>query len=550
MNEKLTRKNLLPNTAAALRLGLFALILALFGGCAGDKVPQPAPKPAPVVTAAGSASTVTAAPAPPVFDPHKPPPAPREFRAAWVASVGNIDWPSRKDLSVAQQQAEIIAILDTAKSMRLNAIVLQVRPAADALYPSSLEPWSEYLTGEQGRPPKPFYDPLKMWIDEAHQRGLELHAWFNPYRARTLATAKSAAHAGHVSKQQPAIVKLYGDMQWMDPGEPQAAKQTLAVIADVLRRYDVDGIHIDDYFYPYPINDTKGKELDFPDDASWQHYLKEGGKLARADWRRQNVDKLIEQLHTLIHKEKIWVKFGISPFGIGRPDRLPPGIAGFSQYDKLYADVELWLQNGWLDYLAPQLYWPIDQAPQAYKTLLDYWVAQNTLGRHIWAGLYTGRITDSEQSWQPQEILNQISATREKPGAGGNLHFSMTALMQDRKGIRDLLQRGPYQQAALVPATPWLGSAAPTVPVLVLDRENKSANTAPTASLSAQADANTVSLAIWKRYGKQWYFSVQTAANPKISIADDPAYGALQEIQVSAVDRLGNESARASHEFR
>ncbi|MFZ6645129.1 glycoside hydrolase family 10 protein [Undibacterium sp. TJN25] len=525
----------------SLLLSLLAVMLALFSGCAGNK---PA-VPAPVVStnAQGTAPT----PGFPVTDLHTPPPAPREFRAAWVASVGNIDWPSRKDLSVAQQQAEIIAILDTAKSMRLNAIVLQVRPAADALYPSTLEPWSEYLTGEQGKPPRPYYDPLKMWIDEAHLRGLELHAWFNPYRARTVANSKSPAAASHVSKQRPAIVKQYGDMLWMDPGEPLAAKQTLAVITDVVRRYDVDGIHIDDYFYPYPVNDAKGSEQDFPDEVSWQRYLKDGGKLARADWRRQNVDRLIAQIHAEVHKEKSWVKFGVSPFGIGRPDRLPPGITGFSQYDKLYADVELWLQNGWLDYLAPQLYWPIDQAPQAYKTLLDYWIAQNTQGRHLWAGLYTGRITDTEQSWQPQEILNQIAATRDRPGSGGNLHFSMTVLMKDKKNIRDLLQQGPYQNVALVPATPWLGNTPPAAPALTVD--SSAAANAKTPVMTAKAAAGTSLLAVWKRYGKLWQFSVQPASNTLISTANDPVYGALQEIQISAVDRLGNESPRVPHEF-
>ncbi|WP_394781662.1 family 10 glycosylhydrolase, partial [Undibacterium sp.] len=226
---------------------------------------------------------------------------------------------------------------------------------------------------------------------------------------------------------------------------------------------------------------------------------------------------------------------------------LPPGITGFSQYDKLYADVELWLQNGWLDYLAPQLYWPIDQAPQAYKTLLDYWIAQNTQGRHLWAGLYTGRITDTEQSWQPQEILNQIAATRDRPGSGGNLHFSMTVLMKDKKDVRDLLQQGPYQNVALVPASPWLGNILPAAPVLTVDSVPAAAK-API--VTAKTAAGTSLLAIWKRYGKLWQFSVQPATNSRISAADDPVYGALQEIQVSAVDRLGNESPRAPHEFR
>ncbi|MES2073215.1 MAG: family 10 glycosylhydrolase [Pseudomonadota bacterium] len=537
-----SRKSRIPRTP--LWLGLIPVVLALLSGCGTNKPPEP-PKPAPAASPGTPATAPAKLPAPAIVDLHVPPPAPREFRAAWVASVGNIDWPSRKNLTAAQQQAEIIAILDTAKAMRLNAVVLQVRPAADALYPSALEPWSEYLSGEQGRPPKPYYDPLQMWIEQAHLRGLELHAWFNPYRARTQATAKLPLAANHVSKQHPSIVKHYGDMLWMDPGEAVAAGQTLAVITDVVRRYDVDGVHLDDYFYPYPVTDGKGLEQDFPDEASWRRYQKEGGKLARADWRRQNVNQLIEQLYAAVHKEKSWVKFGISPFGIGRPDRLPAGISGFSQYDKLYADVELWQQNGWLDYLAPQLYWQIDQAPQAYKVLLDYWIAQNTRGRHVWPGLYTGRINDTEQSWSAQEILNQVGATRDKPGAGGHLHFSMATLMKNKKGIREQLQQGPYQYAALIPATPWLGGTPPAQPVLMLEQE-----TSPTAvKLSAKTAAGTSLLAIWRRYGKQWQFSVQPAANSLINVAADPVYGALQEIQVSAVDRLGNESARTAHEF-
>ena len=299
-----------------------------------------------------------------------PPPAPREFRAAWVSTVANIDWPSKPNLNADKQQAEAIAILDRARALNLNAIVLQVRPAADAIYPSKLEPWSEYLTGLQGQAPQPWYDPLKFWITQAHARGLELHAWFNPYRARQNG-ARSPAAPNHISRANPAAVKSYGKYLWMDPGEDSAVKQTLDVVLDVVRRYDIDGVHIDDYFYPYPIEAPgttgaegialEGKtgkyEVEFPDGPSFQRYVGGGGKLDRSAWRRQNVNKLIEALYEEIHREKSWVRFGISPFGIGRPDRRPAGINGFSQYDKLYADAETWLQNGWLDYFTPQLYW-------------------------------------------------------------------------------------------------------------------------------------------------------------------------------------------------
>jgi uncharacterized lipoprotein YddW (UPF0748 family) len=415
-----------------------------------------------------------------------PPPAPREFRAVWVSTVANIDWPSKQNLNAAQQQAEAIAILDRAKAMNLNAIVLQVRPSADAIYASQIEPWSEYLTGAQGKPPQPWYDPLKFWVTQAHARGLELHAWFNPYRARHN-IAKSPAAPNHITRTNPAAVKTYGKFEWMDPGEESAVKQTLDVVMDVVRRYDIDGVHIDDYFYPYPIeapNATAGNEtaltgkaakaeLDFPDEPSWQRYLATGGKLDRASWRRQNVNHLIQAMYEGIHKEKSWVRFGISPFGLGRPDRRPPGITGFSQYDKLYADAETWLQNGWLDYFTPQLYWSLKQPGQAYDQLLDYWIGQNTMSRHIWPGLYTSRIgiAPPAKDYPPQEIIDQIAVTRSRPTAGGHVHFSMVALMENRKGIADQLRTISYATPALVPSTPWLGKAVPEAPSVAATRK-------------------------------------------------------------------------------
>jgi len=392
-------------------------------------------------------------PAEPPAPPAKPPA--REFRAAWVATVANIDWPSRKALSSAEQIAEIHALLDRAAALGLNTIILQVRTGADALYPSALEPWSEYLSGTQGQAPEPFYDPLATWVSEAHARGLELHAWFNPYRARQ-SQARSAAAAGHLSQTRPDWVKRYGDQLWIDPGEPAAAAHTLAVVRDVLQRYDVDGIHIDDYFYPYPVQDGNKQELDFPDEPSWQRHGQASG-LSRADWRRDNVDRLVQQLYQLVREAgKPWVKLGISPFGLPRPDLRPAGIAGFSQYDKLYANVERWLREGWLDYLAPQLYWPRAQTAQAFEVLLDYWHGQNPLGRHIYPGLFTSRITDKADSWPVDEILGQIALTRARAPGSGHAHFSMVALAQNRRGLADALLAGPYAEPALPPAMPWL----------------------------------------------------------------------------------------------
>jgi len=482
---------------------------------------------------------------------NEPPAAPREFRAAWVSTVANIDWPSRPNLSAAKQQEEVIAILDRAKGMNLNAIVLQVRPSADAIYPSNLEPWTEYLSGIQGKAPQPFYDPLAYWITQAHARGIELHAWFNPYRAR-MDASRSQSAPNHITNTNPAIVKRYGKFMWMDPGEPAAVKQTMDVILDVVRRYDIDGVHIDDYFYPYPIEASPqmagnaaaldgraGKgELDFPDDPAWHRYLAGGGELDRANWRRDNVNRLIEAMHKGIHAEKSWVRFGISPFGVVRPDRRPRGIVGFSQYDKLYADAELWLEKGWLDYFVPQLYWPVKPPGQAYDVLLDYWIGQNPLRRHIWPGLFTSRIGAPTRAYEPQEVLDQVDVTRTRPLATGHVHFSMVALMQNRKGIADQLRTTRYAGQALVPATPWLGNERPGTPLVAAARRARS------VELTLKAGKANALYAIWSRHGGQWRFAVAPAVRVAWSIPDDATLGAADAVVVSAVDRLGNEGAR------
>jgi uncharacterized lipoprotein YddW (UPF0748 family) len=549
-----------PKKRQTLAAGAAAAVAAFLSACTSTPL-TPAAGTGPVMPSApgaGPAVVPGAGAVPPLsLTGPVPPAAPREFRAAWVSTVANIDWPSRAGLPVAKQQSEAIAILDRAKALNLNAIVLQVRPSADAIYPSELEPWTEYLTGQQGKAPSPMYDPLKFWIDQAHARGLELHAWFNPYRARH-ATAKSANSRDHISMTKPQTVKTYGRYQWMDPGEAEASKHTLDVILDVVKRYDVDGIHIDDYFYPYPI-ETPGAageaaaleagnapaggaprpELDFPDQPAWQRYLAGGGQLDRASWRRQNVNQLIEAIYTGIHREKSWVRFGISPFGIGRPDRRPPGILGFSQYDKLYADAELWLKNGWLDYLAPQLYWAISPPPQAFDVLLDYWLRENTRGRHVWPGLYTSRIDGTVKSFEPEEIVKQIGVTRSRAGANGHVHFSIAALMQNRKGISDQLKSVSYQSAALVPASPWLGAEAPGAPKVGARRG------AAGLDLKLSAGKGATQYAIWARYGEEWRFTTAPATRGEVTLADEAGVQA-RAVVVSAVDRLGNESERVT----
>ena len=478
-----------------------------------------------------------------------PPAAPREFRAMWIATVANIDWPSRIGLSTAEQQQEIRKIVATAKRLKMNALILQVRPAADALYMSPIEPWSEYLSGVQGQAPQPFYDPLALWISEAHASGLELHAWFNPYRARHSA-AKSLPAANHLINTRPDLVKTYGEQGWIDPGEADAAKRLMDVVRDVVRRYDVDGIHIDDYFYPYPIKPAADQpDVDFPDEPSWKRYVASGGKLARANWRRDNINRLVQSMNAAVHTEKAWVKFGISPFGLPRADRRPEGITGFSQYDKLFADVELWWQQGWLDYLAPQLYWPIAQTAQSFPVLLDYWSRSNAKKRHLWPGLFTSKIEESEASWKPDEIRQQIGLLRKDAGTSGHIHFSAVALTQNRRGIADGLAQQLYLTDALVPVTPWL--RLNNVPLIA----------APTATLRCDLNgdaraparcridvANAIKTeglvwAVWAKYGTAWQFSVATSGTT--FLPEQFAGQTLRQVVMSRVDRYGVESARS-----
>ena len=547
------------------------------GGCAVPTVGAPAtptPTPTPVIEPVAAPAPAPTPAAPPAATPapslvtgtaDQPPPAPREFRAAWVATVANIDWPSKPGLSAAQQRAEALVLLERARTLGLNALILQVRPAGDAIYPSALEPWTEALSGEQGRAPwlpgEAPWDPLAFWVDEAHRRGLELHAWFNPYRARH-SSAKSALVAPHIALREPAAVKRYGDMLWMDPAEPAAVAQTLAVVADVLRRYDIDGVHIDDYFYPYPVpvpvvvpGNRDGAELPFPDDPAWARYQGGGGTLARDDWRREHVNSLVQALQRTVRQTKAHARFGISPFGLPRPDRRPAGITGFSQYDKLYADAEKWLENGWLDYWAPQLYWPIARSGQQFPVLLDYWLAQtqNPLQRHVWPGLFTSRVGTAAAAtqgvpgniWPAREIAEQVALQRSRPAAGGHIHFSLIALQQDRDGLATLLQQGAYATPALVPATPWL--SAPAVGLPGLRRVNSSTGVKLRIE-AAQAGAMPVRWAVWRRFSApgaaagaapRWVFIALAPAEREF----DP--GRADLVWVQGVNRVGELGPRA-----
>jgi uncharacterized lipoprotein YddW (UPF0748 family) len=459
-----------------------------------------------------------------------PLPLKREFRGVWVATVSNIDWPSTPGLPAETQKAELLAIMDKSKELGLNAIVFQIRPMADALYESKLEPWSEYLTGTSGK--SPGYDPLAFAVAEAHARGLELHAWFNPYRARH-SSAKSPPTVDHITKRRPDLAPVYGTHYWMNPTDLEVMDHSLAVILDVVKRYDIDGIHIDDYFYPYKEKDKAGVIIPFPDDNTWKKYQHGGGKLTRDDWRRDAVNRFVARMYKEVKAAKSWVKVGISPFGIWRPGN-PAGIAGFDQYAELYADAKLWFNEGWMDYCSPQLYWPIAQEKQSFPKLLDWWAGENKKHRHLWPGLYTSRVTGGTKSWPAQEVVDQIEITRKQPAGSGVVHFSMKAFLKNTGGVADAVKKA-YSEAALVPESAWPAEGkAPSPPSVTREKDDGKAR------FRVKGAEGTRFVVTRTFVGETW----QTDVRGVDSNGECTFWMPTGPVVVSAIDRVGRESER------
>lgn len=464
------------------------------------------------------------------------PETPREFRGIWIATVDNIDWPSQPGLPVARQKAELRAMMDRAELLNMNAIIFQVRPSADAFYNSPYEPWSEYLTGRQGKPPEPYYDPLAFAVEEAHRRGLELHAWFNPFRAYHPGAEGDLA-PGHIKNTHPDMVVKYGRYYWLDPGQPRVRQYSIDVIADVVRRYDIDGVHLDDYFYPYPVRSSGGQDLPFPDLSSYREYVQKHGNINRSDWRRQNVNQFIKRLSHEIKLIDPKVRFGISPFGIWRPGN-PEQIKGFDAYDRLYADARKWLHEGWVDYLAPQLYWPIDQKPQSFPVLLDWWNQQNIKGRHIWPGIYTSKLRSKWETWPENEIEQQVKITQNNPDASGTIHFSMKALMQNPDSISGDLLTDVYKNKAIAPATDWLGTDKPPEPRARLQQLGSKFS----LMLNTQQGFEPWLWVVKKKYGSHWAVDVYPGWKQSIVLPQQNGHGTFVGAAVSVVGELGYES--------
>ena len=370
-----------------------------------------------------------------------------EFRGVWVATVDNIDWPKRGDFNTDSQKASFIRLLDMHQRNGINALVVQIRPCTDAFFPSQYEPWSQWLTGVQGKPPSPYYDPLEFMIAETHKRKMVFHAWMNPYRA-VFNVNETVLAATHITRLHPEWFLTYGDKKYFDPGNKAAQQYVTAVVKDVVSRYEVDAIHFDDYFYPYKI---EGKV--FPDDATYRLY---GNGLSREDWRRGNTDSIIAALSVAIKNQNKHCQFGISPFGVWRNVNRDP-IDGSntngaqSNYDDLYADILLWLKNGWIDYVAPQLYWEFGHSKAPFEVLLNWW-SKHTYGKQCYIGLGIYR-ANSNAAWSNvNQLPRQIEALRNTPNIKGMIFFSSKTFESNPKGWSDTLRLNYFKEPAAVPA--------------------------------------------------------------------------------------------------
>lgn len=380
-------------------------------------------------------------------------PPKREFRGAWIATVINLDWPSSPFLTPEAQREELIRLLDEMRAHNINAVMFQVRSECDAMYASNIEPWSYWLTGQQGKAPAPFYDPLAFAIAAAHERGIELHAWFNPYRA-SRQVGNYANDPNHVTVKNPDWDIQIGTIKFLDPGLPQVREYVTSVVLDVVRRYDVDGVHFDDYFYPYPPN-----QISTQDNATFANYSR--GFTDRGNWRRDNVNLLIQMIHDSIQVVKPHVKFGMSPFGIWQ-NGVPSGISGLDAYNVIYCDPIAWLNRQIIDYVTPQLYWPFGGG-QDYGKLMPWWGTQRN-NRHFYPGQAPYRVNPSDGNWAANEIPRQVRANRGNANTGGSVFFRARTFRENYKGFADSLRTDLFRYPALPPIMNWKDAITPNAP--------------------------------------------------------------------------------------
>jgi len=466
-----------------------------------------------------------------------------EFRAVWVATVVNIDWPSKPGLSTAAQQKEIVELLDLHKSLGMNAIILQVRPSADAFYQSELEPWSQYITGIQGQAPNPNYDPLSFWVTECHKRGMEFHAWLNPYRVAM--KFDQALSTSHIAFKHPEWILKYGEKLYFDPGIPETRQFVSQVVQDIVTRYDVDAIHLDDYFYPYPLKEA------FPDTTSFNLYNRGFSAENIADWRRENVDICIKMLNDSIKSIKPWVKFGISPFGVWRNKADDPlgsdTKAGATNYDHLYANIIKWQEKGWIDYCLPQLYWRIGH-PLVDFTLLANWWKIHAYNRAMYIGQAPYRIDANSKTkeWtEADQLPKQIEVIRNIPEISGSAFYSSKWFKGNLLGFQDSLRLNYYKNPAIIPPMPWLDNTPPQR-ISKLKRSGKKVKWEPFPATSEMD--KPWQYVIYLNEEGQTFDAEKSEFIYKIVKSTDFKFQRINrkkkkyEVRISVLDRLNNES--------
>lgn len=464
-----------------------------------------------------------------------------EMRAAWIATVDNIDWPAKGVTDPEQQKLQFITLLDQLEDAGMNAVIMQIKPTADAFYPSQYGPWSEWLTGIQGKDPG--YDPLAFLLEEVHKRNMEFHAWFNPYRISLQGDINKLVE-NHPAKQHPEWVEEYGGKLYFNPGIPEAQQFIIDGIMEVVRNYDIDAVHFDDYFYPYPVTG-----LDFPDTDTFNQY--KGTFTNKSDWRRNNVNEFIQNVNTAIKAEKSYVKFGISPFGIWKNKSSDPAGSetnGLESYNAIYADSKKWVDEEWIDYITPQIYWNIGYSAAAYDKLIDWW-SEVVSGKrvHLYSGQALYKIGSNADWSNPEELPNQIKYNRNYEEVQGSMFFSSKWFRDNALGFTDRLKNDLYRYPALIPAMPWIDSTAPSSP----------------QSLKAEFIQEGVKLS-WSSAGDEAYYAVYRFEGEETGNIQDPSHllgtfrKTADKVQsmvdhnvsedqkytyvVTAVDRLHNES--------
>lgn len=444
----------------------------------------------------------------------------RELRGVWIATAWGINFPSRQGLSADALRGELRAHVELVRDVGLNAIFFQVRPEGDAFYDSTLEPWSRFLTGTQGGDPG--FDPLAFLIEEAHRHAIEVHAWLNPYRART--SLSSVLAEGHMARTWPDVAYTYGSGTWMDPGSEPVRQRLLDVVADLVERYHLDGIHFDDYFYPYPVSGAE-----FPDGSTFAAYQQSGGTLTRDNWRRDNVNRMVRDVHATVAALDPAVRFGVSPFGIYRPGH-PPGIRGLDAWASLFADPLVWMREGWVDYVAPQLYWPSTRTAQAYAPLLAWWLEQEG-DRWVVPGNYLSQL-GTASDWTVDEFREQVRLTRSGAGgrAAGNIWYQIAPLQQNLSGIADVFRNEFYP----TPALPPVQRSAPTSPLAA--PEVTSVDT-DTLQVQHTSPGDLFAWTLYRQEGGEWVLDAVLSGAQRTLMRPQGGVWAL-----AAVHRDGRES--------